>query len=37
MNIRGTFDDSGTAVSGTYEYDFDGTICPGTWEATPEL
>jgi hypothetical protein len=36
MNIIGTFDDSGTAVSGTYRYNFEGTICTGTWNASPE-
>ena len=36
MNIMGTFDDSGTYVSGTYEADHDGTICAGIWEASPE-
>ena len=36
MNIMGTFDDSGTYVSGTYEADYDGTICAGIWEASPE-
>ena len=36
MKITGTFDDSGTYVSGTYEADYSGTICDGTWDASPE-
>jgi hypothetical protein len=36
MEIIGTFDDSGTSASGTYEADYDGTICDGTWDASPE-
>ena len=34
--IVGTFDDSGTYVSGTYEVDVEGTICDGIWDASPE-
>jgi hypothetical protein len=37
MKITGTFDDSGTYVSGTYEADYDGILCDGTWDASPEL
>ena len=36
MKITGTFDDSGTYVSGTYKADYNGIICDGTWDASPE-
>jgi hypothetical protein len=35
MTIQGTFDGNCTNVTGTYEADFDGTICQGTWDASP--
>ena len=36
MEIIGTFDDSGTSASGTYEADYDGTLSNGIWDAEPE-
>jgi hypothetical protein len=35
LTMEGTFNTSGTSISGTYEADFYGTICTGTWSATP--
>jgi len=33
MTLRGSFDQTGTHASGTYEATSYGTICPGTWDA----
>ena len=35
LTMEGTFNTSGTSISGTYEADFYDTICTGTWSATP--
>ena len=34
IDIIGTFGDSGTSVSGTYEAHYDGIICVGKWDAS---
>jgi hypothetical protein len=34
ITLSGTFDQTGTHVSGTYEATSSGTICPGTWNAS---
>ena len=35
MTLAGTFDQTGTRVSGSYAADFSGNNCPGVWEASP--
>ena len=35
LTMEGTFNTIGTSISGTYEADFYGTICTGTWSASP--
>ncbi|MHC4105333.1 MAG: hypothetical protein ACYSR9_10365 [Planctomycetota bacterium] len=35
LTMEGTFNAIGTSISGTYEADFYGTMCTGTWSASP--
>jgi hypothetical protein len=35
MTISGTFDQSGTHASGTWQADLDDAVCSGTWQASP--
>jgi len=35
MTINGTFDETGAHASGTWEADWYGSLCSGTWQAAP--
>ena len=35
LSVEGTFNTTGTSISGTYEADFYDTQCTGTWSASP--
>ena len=35
ITIKGTFADTDNSVTGSYESNFNGTICTGTWDASP--